>query len=80
MRVRHISILLWLASLTACTPAAAQAPVSGFGKSIDGDSLHVGDKEVRLFGIDAPEFDQTCQRASGDWSCGAAAADSFPSW
>ena len=62
-------------TLNACIPAAAQTPVSGFGKSIDGDSLHVGDKEVRLFGIDAPEFDQTCQRASGDWGCGAAAAD-----
>lgn len=60
-------------ALTACTPAAADAP--GFGRSIEGDSLHVNDKEVRLFGIDAPEFDQTCQRASGDWSCGAAAAD-----
>ena len=68
----HLSLGVLL--LTACTPAVAQAPISGFGKSIDGDSLHIDDKEVRLFGIDAPEFDQTCQRASADWSCGAAAA------
>ena len=35
----------------------------------------VADREVRLFGIDAPEYDQSCQRAGQDWSCGSAAAD-----
>jgi hypothetical protein len=35
----------------------------------------VGGKEVRLFGIDAPEWDQPCQRGGQDWSCGSAAAD-----
>ena len=35
----------------------------------------VGDREVRLFGIDAPEFGQSCQRAGQDWSCGSAAAE-----
>jgi hypothetical protein len=35
----------------------------------------VGDREVRLFGIDAPEYDQTCERAGREWSCGSAAAD-----
>ena len=27
---------------------------------IDGDSLTIGDKEIRLIGIDAPEYNQTC--------------------
>ncbi|MCH8616352.1 thermonuclease family protein [Sphingomonas sp. SM33] len=35
----------------------------------------VGEKEVRLFGIDAPEFDQTCKRGGQNWGCGSAAAD-----
>lgn len=35
----------------------------------------VGDREVRLFGIDAPEFDQTCTKDGMGWSCGASAAD-----
>jgi hypothetical protein len=35
----------------------------------------VGGTEVRLFGIDAPEFDQYCQRNGQEWSCGSAAAD-----
>jgi endonuclease YncB( thermonuclease family) len=61
--------------LTACAPAAAQAPLYGTAQAKDGDSLIVGDKEVRLFGIDAPEYDQSCQKAGQDWRCGAAAAD-----
>jgi endonuclease YncB( thermonuclease family) len=41
----------------------------------DGDSLTVDSREVRLFGIDAPEFDQVCRRNGVPWSCGAEAAD-----
>ncbi len=41
----------------------------------DADSLAVGAVKVRLFGIDAPEMDQTCKRADGAaWSCGRWAA------
>jgi hypothetical protein len=35
----------------------------------------VGQTEVRLHGIDAPEFTQTCTRGGQPWSCGKAAAD-----
>lgn len=61
--------------LAAHTPAAAQQNVYGTGQAKDGDSLTVGGTEVRLFGIDAPEWDQTCKRNGQDWSCGADAAD-----
>jgi endonuclease YncB( thermonuclease family) len=37
--------------------------------------MMVGETEVRLFGVDAPEFDQTCTRSGQAWSCGAEAAD-----
>ncbi|WP_149758646.1 thermonuclease family protein [Roseivivax sediminis] len=41
---------------------------------IDGDTLDVGDRRIRLFGIDAPESDQTCRRPDGSlWRCGQAA-------
>ena len=46
----------------------------GLGRAKDGDSLVVGSREVRLFGIDAPEFDQTCRRTGGSWACGSEAA------
>ena len=42
---------------------------------MDGDSLMVGDYEVRLFGIDAPELSQTCTLDAHPWECGLAAKD-----
>ncbi len=43
---------------------------------IDGDSLRVDGTEIRLEGIDAPEWNQTCVDAQGaTFSCGAAAKD-----
>jgi len=38
---------------------------------IDGDSLWRGENEVRLYGIDAPEYRQPCKDKAGiEWSCG----------
>jgi endonuclease YncB( thermonuclease family) len=54
-------------------PATA-APLFGTGQAMDGDSLKVGQQEVRLFGIDAPEFTQSCTRDGRRWACGSAAA------
>jgi endonuclease YncB( thermonuclease family) len=42
---------------------------------IDGDSLRKGETEIRLSGIDAPEYRQTCRNAQGlDYPCGKDAA------
>jgi endonuclease YncB( thermonuclease family) len=41
--------------LTLSEPLFASA-LAGSGRVIDGDSLMVGQQEVRLFGIDAPEL------------------------
>jgi len=54
----------------ALLPPATQA-VGGRAAVIDGDSLRVEGTQIRLRGIDAPEFDQTCADAHGrDWPCG----------
>jgi endonuclease YncB( thermonuclease family) len=37
---------------------------------IDGDSLRIGKEEIRLWGVDAPEFRQTCRDQSGVYACG----------
>ena len=59
--------------LLAAAPAAADP--AGRLRVIDGDTVTVGGETVRLFGIDAPEADQTCTSAAGDpWPCGAWAA------
>lgn len=42
---------------------------------VDGDTLVIGAKHVRLHGIDAPERDQTCRRSDGSsYDCGRVAA------
>lgn len=64
-------------SLMGCREAqepTISADVAGLAQVIDGDSLMVGAVEVRLFGIDAPEYRQTCRRDGKDWACGQAAA------
>lgn len=38
---------------------------------IDGDTLDLGGGRVRLFGIDAPESGQPCDRQGQAWDCGA---------
>jgi endonuclease YncB( thermonuclease family) len=64
----------FVALIILAGPAAAQSAIYGTGHAKDGDSLMVGDTEVRLFGIDAPEWDQSCRKDGTDWSCGASAA------
>lgn len=44
--------------------------LTGTAAAADGDSLVVGSQRVRLFGIDAPELEQTCQTNGIVWKCG----------
>ena len=53
--------------------APAPAPLAAV-RVVDGDTLHAGDRRIRLIGIDAPEKAQTCRDAQGQsWACGLAA-------
>jgi endonuclease YncB( thermonuclease family) len=45
---------------------------------VDGDTLRLGDRTVRLAGIDAPERGQACTDPAGrSFDCGAAAAEAL---
>jgi len=72
---RSLRVAVTVTSLLLSSAAAAQLVFSGVGRVKDGDSIMVGATEVRLYGIDAPELHQTCQRAGQSWACGAEAKE-----
>ena len=65
-------------ALACSAPGHAQV-VAGSAKAVDGDTLEVSGRRVRLFGIDAPESDQTCQKDGATWACGQVAAQQLSS-
>lgn len=64
LRICAAFVLLAWASAGGADPAG---PI----RVVDADTWDVGTVRVRLFGIDAPERDQTCPRDDGtEWACG----------
>ncbi|GAB3443287.1 thermonuclease family protein [Insolitispirillum peregrinum] len=55
-------VLLVLLSLCLLPLPAMAATVSGTARVIDGDTVVIRKKHIRLIGIDAPEKRQTCMR------------------
>lgn len=64
--MRSLPVLL----LVAFAASAHAEVVSGPAYAVDGDTLVLNDRQVRLAGIDAPELDQSCQRDGQAWACG----------
>lgn len=69
------TILLFLGLVVTRLDHARQEMVSGSVKVIDGDTLVLDGKRIRLVGIDAPELRQVCQRDNQPWPCGKGAKD-----
>jgi len=66
-----------MAALLCAGPALA-APLYGPARVIDGDTLAIAGKRVRLWGIDAPERNQSCADAAGAvYACGYRAAEAL---
>ena len=66
-------IIFAIASVALAIPAEAQLSM-GSAQAVDGDSLNIGGARFRLFGIDAVETRQTCNREQQQWQCGEEAA------
>lgn len=56
-----------------CGPATSGQIYFGKATAIDGDTIDFGGQRIRLFGIDAVEANQTCERNEKTWNCGQAA-------
>lgn len=52
----------------------AATEISGSVRVVDGDSLAMGPRRLRLKGIDAPELKQRCVRDGLDYGCGQESA------
>ena len=71
MRIAGSLAVLLLLGLAAGARSEIAAVYSGPATVIDGRTLEVGGKRFRLWGIDAPDLDQTCLTARGDrYYCG----------
>ena len=69
--IAYLSLCI-TASVWAVPAIAVDMNVSGVVHVVDGDTIDVGRTRVRLFGIDAPEADQTCVGADAAvLPCGA---------
>jgi endonuclease YncB( thermonuclease family) len=66
-------LIILVAACLAAIPVRADE-LSGKARAISGDTLEVGGRVVRLYGIDAPEEGQVCPRQGKRLDCGREAA------
>lgn len=65
-----IAVLLVGVSVLALQADPPPPELGGRAVAIDGDSLRLGKERIRLLGIDAPEFGQSCGGPGSAWACG----------
>lgn len=74
MRLRLLTSALSLGAALVM-PAVAAEPIIGRASVIDGDTIEISGKRIRLHGVDAPESWQTCEDGDGGtYGCGKEAA------
>ena len=56
------------------------ADLSGTALVIDGGTITISGNKIRLSGIDTPEKNQTCRKASITWRCGYEASETLRNW
>lgn len=69
--------MLRLAILLCLLPVLALAEVTGKPEIVDAGTLEIGGQRIRLAGIDAPAYRQTCRAGGRRWSCGFEAASAL---
>jgi len=68
--VPKFALAVCLAVTELVTDPVAAATLTGKADIIDADTIKVGGIPVRLYGIDAPETRQTCERDGREYACG----------
>ncbi len=65
--------MIRLAVLLLLLPSAALADAVGAARVIDGETIEVAGQRFRLYGIDAPEPEQSCELGAKTIRCGSIA-------
>lgn len=61
-------------------PGGIDSEFVGGVRVVDGDTVAMRERRLRLAGIDAPERDQTCTRGGKTWNCGEQSSAAFAAW
>lgn len=75
--------LLCLVFLLSAGCVSAEGEPAGPGASatvVDGDTLEVNGQRIRIWGVDAPESAQVCERDGVEYRCGLASAAALSDW
>ncbi|MAY63928.1 MAG: exopolysaccharide biosynthesis protein [Rhizobiales bacterium] len=73
--ITAICFILLFSFGAAWLESRSREVIEGRPRVIDGDSLELAGRRVRLWGIDAPELSQTCGTADAVTSCGRIARE-----
>ncbi|MBK1869187.1 thermonuclease family protein [Taklimakanibacter albus] len=71
--LKLLFLLLTASALMIQSAHGCCLPVSGAAIVVNGDTIRIGDHEIGLQAIDAPEVTQQCNLPSGTWDCSQAA-------
>lgn len=66
--------------LLALAGQAQAETIIGRASVTDGDTIVIREYKIRLFGVDAVEGRQLCDRDGKQWRCGQAAANALDQW
>ena len=69
-RATGMGVATALVCWAALAPGSAQADIVGKPWVVDGDTIEIAGRRIALYGIDAPDTDQTCNLNGREWHCG----------
>lgn len=69
-KIFALAVSLFLAAISILATPAASADFSGEVRIVDGDTLEIGGRLLRLYGIKAPVLDSRCAVAGKTIACG----------